>query len=393
LLSFSLELGFELKIIVKVMIFINALSALRGGGQTYLLHLLKRIPEHLHGKVIVLAHQKNQHIFAPYEKQIQVLVSDFASHSILHRMFFENFLLKQRLIKNNVEVFFSVSGLVPKWKLKQIRFVSVFQNQLPFAPTERKRYPYGYMRFKLLLLKFLQIQSLKSSDLCIFLTNYSQKVIESHVSQLPKQSVVIGHGLNQVFREKPKGERPKSLPEEYVLYVSNLDVYKAQLEVIQAWYQLKQKRETREKLILMGPEETYYGNKIRKLIEELGLEKEVLILESVAYEDIPSYYHYAKINIYASSCESYGIILLEKLAAGKPVFCSNFEPFPEIAGNSVEYFDPYQPNTLTTLFLKYLDDKSAMRQLGEKASHHAEKFDWADTASQTWKALELQMNP
>ena len=183
------------------------------------------------------------------------------------------------------------------------------------------------------------------------------------------------------------------MPEEYVLYVSNLDVYKAQLEVIQAWNNLRKKRETREKLIFLGPEEAYYGNKIRTEIKKLGLEKEVLILKSVAYVEMPRYYHNAKINIFASSCETFGIILLEKLAGGKPVFCSNFEPFPEIAGNSVEYFDPYQPNTLTTLFLKYLDDKSAMRQLGEKASHHAEKFDWADTASQTWKALELQMNP
>ncbi|MGK0290848.1 MAG: hypothetical protein ACI86H_002311, partial [bacterium] len=215
------------------MIFINALSALQGGGQTYLLHLLKRIPEHLHKKVIVLAHQKNQHIFAPYKRHIQILVSNFASCSIFHRMFFENFLLKQMLIENNVEVFFSVSGLVPKWKLEGIRLASVFQNQLPFASTERKRYPYGYMRFKFLLLKFLQTQSLKNSDLCIFLTNYSRKIIESNVSKPPRQSVVIGHGLNQWFRKKNSGERPKGLPKEYVLYVSNLDVYKAQLEVIE----------------------------------------------------------------------------------------------------------------------------------------------------------------
>jgi glycosyltransferase involved in cell wall biosynthesis len=373
-------------------IFINALSALQGGGQIYLLHLLKIIPEHLYGKVIVLAHKNNKHIFFPYKTQVKVLVSDFASQSILHRMFFENFLLKQMLIKNNVEVFFSLSGLVPKWKINKISLVSVFQNQLPFAPTERKRYPYGYTRFKLLLLKFLQIQSLKNSDLCIFLTNYSQKVIESHVSQLPKQSVVIGHGLNQWLRKKPLGERPKGLPEEYVLYVSNLDVYKAQLEVIQAWYQLKQKRNTQEKLIFIGPEETYYGNKIRKLIEQLGLEEEVLILGNIPYEEMPYYYHHAKINIYASSCETFGIILLEKLVAGKPVFCSNYQPFPEIAGDSVEYFDPYEPSTLTKLFLKYLDDEDAMSQLGKKASHHAEKFDWAETASKTWKALDQQMN-
>jgi glycosyltransferase involved in cell wall biosynthesis len=372
------------------MIFINALSALRGGGQTYLLHLLKRIPEHLQGKVIVFAHQKNQHIFTPYKEQIQILVADFASHSIFHRVFFEYFFLKQILIENKVKVFFSLSGLVPKWKLTGVRLVSVFQNQLPFAPTERKRYPYGFMRFKFLLLKFLQTQSLNNADLCIFLTEYSRKAITAQVSKPLRGSVVIGHGLNQRFRDKPSVGRPESLPEEYVLYVSNLDVYKAQLEVIQAWDQLRKKRNTPEKLVLLGPESAYYGGKIRKLIQKLGLEDEVIILESVAYEEMPRYYHFAKINIYASSCETFGIILLEKLAAGKPVFCSNFEPLPEIAADSVEYFDPYRPDTLTDLLLKYLDNQEAMSQLGKKAFHKTEKIDWADTASKTWKVLDLQ---
>jgi len=371
------------------MIFINALSALRGGGQTYLIHLFENIPESLENKVIVLANTRNEAIFSPYP--VKVFVPPFPSYSIFHRMFFERFLLKKVLLEKKVKVYFSVSGMLPNWKDSSIRFTSVFQNQLPFAPIERKRYPYGYMRFKLLLLKFLQIQSLKNSDLCIFLTQYSRKVIESHISQPPKHSTVIGHGVTQRFRNKPSGTRPKKLPEEYVLYVSNLDVYKAQVEVIQAWHQLRKKRDTREKLILMGPEEAFYGNKIRQEIERLGLGEEVLILGNVAYEEMPSYYHHAKINIYASSCETFGIILLEKLAAGKPVFCSKFQPFPEIAEDSVEYFDPYQPNTLTDLFLKYLDNSDGRARLGEKAFLHSQKFDWAKTASSTWSALERQL--
>ena len=125
------------------MIFINALSALRGGGQTYLLHLLKRIPEHLYGKVIVLAHQKNQHIFSPYKDQIQILVSDIASRSLFHRVVFENFLLEQIPIENKVKVSFFVSKLVQKWKLKGIRLVSVFQISFPLLRLKEKIIPYG----------------------------------------------------------------------------------------------------------------------------------------------------------------------------------------------------------------------------------------------------------
>jgi len=55
----------------------------------------------------------------------------------------------------------------------------------------------------------------------------------------------------------------------------------------------------------------------------------------------------------------------------------------------LEYFDSPQPVTLTNLFLKYLDDKNAMSQLGKKAFQHAETFDLAFTTAQTWKALDI----
>jgi glycosyltransferase involved in cell wall biosynthesis len=371
-------------------IFINALSALQGGGQTYLLHLLKRIPEHLHGKIIVLAHQKNKHIFFPYKTQVKVLVSDFASRTIFHRMFFEKFLMKKLLLKEKAKVYFSVSGILPTWKMDSIRFVSVFQNQLPFQSKERKRYPFGYTRLKFIRIKFLQLQALKNADLCIFLTKDSKKIIESQSIKKAKNSVVIPHGIDSSFRKEHNTNFPKKISGQYVLYVSILDVYKAQLEVVIAWDLLRKKRKTKEKLILIGPENPYYGKKVRNLIKKLDLKDEVLIIGELPHNELSIYYNSAKINLFASSCETFPFILLEQLASGTAILCSNYVPF-EIAEGGVEYFDPYQPETLTNLLLLYLDDECKRNKLEEKAIEHSKKFDWAETASKTWKALEQQI--
>lgn len=371
------------------MILINALSALRGGGQTYLIHLLENIPDSLQGKIVVLANTKNSGIFRSFP--VKIVVSEFASRSIIHRMFFETFMLKKFLLQENITIYFSASGMLPNWSIDSIRFVPVFQNQLPFASKERKRFPYGYLRFKLLLLKYLQLKALKRSNLSVFLTEYSKKEILAHLAKPPGKSVVIPHGIEEQFRKREKHPKPEGLPEEYVLYVSILDAYKAQLEVIQAWDQLRKQRETKEKLLLIGPENPWYGKKVRELIEELNLQDEVLLLGGVPYRELPAYYQHAKVNVFASSCETFGIILLEKLAAGKPVFCSNYQPFPEIANDSVEFFDPYQPKTLTDLFLQYLDDKEALEKLGAKALDQSEKYDWKTTAKLTWDALYQEM--
>jgi glycosyltransferase involved in cell wall biosynthesis len=369
------------------MILINALSAHRGGGQVYLQHLLDEIPEAMTDKVIILAHKKNVHLFHKYS--IKIIVSKFASKSIYHRSIFEKFFLKQFLLKENVTVYFSVASILPSWKHEKIKFVCVFQNQLPFQPAERKRYPFGWLRMKFLRLKYVQLHALKKSDICIFLTETSKNIIEEQAQQKSKCSVIIPHGIDPKFKKSANYSHPNDLPSEYVLYISILDFYKAQLEVIIAWERLRSLRTTNEKLVLIGPENPKYGKKVRALIKKLKLENEVILKGNISHEELPTVYNHAKVNLFASSCETFPIILLEQMASDTPILCSNYIPF-EIAENSVEYFDPYKPAQLTDLLLKYLDNPEARAKLSRKTLHYAQKYDWSNTAVKTWDTLSLK---
>ena len=359
---------------------------MRGGGQTYLKNLIKHYPNYSDVKVIALVPRK----FATESLDItalEILCSDFADKGVLARIFWTKFILPKIMSKLKVDVLYSVSGSLANRSPKIYRTVVTFQNMLPFADDERGRYPLGYMRFRLWLLKFIQGASFREANLVIFISLFAKSVIDLYLPFRKGRSVIIPHGVSEYFFEPCSRPVHPRLPREYVLYVSILDVYKSQIEVVKAWAELRLKRSTHEKLILVGPEFKYYGDKVRKLISELGLENEVFVLGNVSHNELPAYYQHAKVNIFASSCENCPSILLEALAGGRPVICSDYQPMPELGLDSVLYFDPYNPQQLTEKLLLLLEDPVLQADMGRRARIRAHDFSWDVSARLTWESL------
>src|SRR3569833_3466394 len=105
------------------------------------------------------------------------------------------------------------------------------------------------------------------------------------------------------------------------------------------------------------------------------------------YAQLPGYYQHAKLNLFASSCENCPNILLEALAGGRPVLCSDYQPMPEFGADHVQYFDPYNPEQLAVLLERNLDDVAGLSEWGRRAAERADAFQWTIAARQTWDAL------
>lgn len=369
-------------------ILIEALSAVIGGGQTYLINLLENIPKEWNDshKIVAILPRSIKESLGP-SRDLEIITPQFDTLSLPKRGLWLRFQLPKLLDKLRCDVLFCPGGFLPVKVSKATKTSITFQNMLPFDDAERRRFPNGYIRSRLRLLKYIQGASIKNSDMVIFISEYAKSEIDKAIPRRRGRSVVIPHGLSEDFRRK-SSTKPESLKEfEYVLYVSILFNYKAQLEVVQAWSKVRQVRNTKEKLVLVGPEYRPYAIKVRKLIDSLGLQDEVIITGPVPYLELPSYYQNAKVNLFASSCENCPNILLEALAAGRPVLCSNYPPMPEFGGDAVEYFDPYKPDELASLLLKYLDDGELCASMGKKAFEHSFKYDWKESAAKTWNAL------
>jgi glycosyltransferase involved in cell wall biosynthesis len=368
---------------------INALSALRGGGQTYLINFLNYLPKN-NLKVLLIVNSNNKDMFMKYSSnEVKVHEAVWASKSIIHRTIWEYFKLPSFLLEENANVYYAPGGIMVTNVPEGIISATALRNMLPFDERERSRFPLiSYIRFKLWLLRYVFLISYKKADKIIFISKYSKSEVNKYISDINNKSVVIPHGLNNLFLNS---EDTYVLPEDleankFYLYVSILDVYKAQKELIEAW-KLLSDGGFDYPLVLVGPKYNEYGAEVLSMINELNLQGKVIYLGKVEYEKLPALYNSARALLFASSCECCPNILLEKLAAKKPILCSNIEPMPEFGEDAVVYFDPYKPETLVKEIKLLEKDQENMKLLGKKAGEQALKFDWKETVAETVKFL------
>lgn len=366
-------------------VVVEGLSARLGGGQTYVRNLFEYYPGYPDMRVVGVVPDSDRDFFDCHP-DIELRAPKFASRNLGTRLLWNRFELPGLLQRLEASVLFCPGGFLAT-RPSGCRTAVTFQNMLPFSTEERARYPLGIPRARLKVLGGVQASSFRDADLVVFISEFARAVIELVVPKRRGASVVIPHGLSDHFRSKHPRPRDPRLPDEYVAYVSILTVYKAQLEVLDAWNELRRRRATREKLLLIGPEYAPYARKVHEKVRRLGLENEVVLLGNVPYAELPAYYQHAKVNIFASSCENCPNVLLEKLAAGRPVVCSDFPPMPEFGGDAAIYFDPYNPNQLASALASLLDDAAAMERWGRLATERALVYQWPDAAKQTWDAL------
>ena len=176
---------------------------------------------------------------------------------------------------------------------------------LPFDATERARYRFGYMRLRLLVLRYLQLKAFRDADRTIFLSVYAREKVGRLLANVSSERLLlIPHGVPRQPTTPQEWPRQISSVSSYVLYVSTIDVYKAQIEVVRAWGLLRDSRPTHEKLVLIGSEYKPYGRRLRREIDNLGLRNEVLILGEIPRQELFKFYSNAQINLFASSCEN-----------------------------------------------------------------------------------------
>ena len=369
-------------------VLINALSARQGGGQTYLINLLEHMPGGGEVEAFLLAPPSLR--LPEGVNGVHRLHVRSAVENPFLRAIWERFRLPFLTRRLGADILFCPGGVVGAKAPGRCKTVTMFRNMLPFDLRQRRKYPLGYDRLRNWILRRLMLRSMRSADLVIFISDYARNVIRDVAGISPKRMVVIHHGINPHFRRRDDESLPRPSwlpPEPYLLYVSTLDVYKAQIEVVQAYAIMKERRVTREKLLLVGAENAWYGDKVRQEIRRLGLEGDVIVAGTVPYHDLPTVYHHAMINIYASETENCPNILLEALASGRPIVSSDRGPMPEFGGEAVVYFDPSMPEELAEKLIALMGDPARRERLSRRAREQARMFNWQRSAELTWSAI------
>ncbi len=166
-----------------------------------------------------------------------------------------------------------------------------------------------------------------------------------------------------------------------ILFVGRLEKRKGVKYLLQAFAEVK-KEMPEPRLLIVGPP-TRAARSYRRWVAQTGL-PDVEFVGYVTYDELARYHHTADIVVApATGNESQGIVLLEAMAAGRPLVASNIEGYASVVTHGVEglLVMPKDAHSLADALLDLLADPDKRREMGENGRVRAEQFRW-DRVSQ-----------
>ncbi len=227
--------------------------------------------------------------------------------------------------------------------------------------------------------------ALQAADHVIVGSEATRRDLQRVFSVESRRITSTPYAAGPAFYRRPEPEirrlRQKSgLPNEYILYFGSNKPHKNLVSLIEAYAIIA--AEIAAPLVIAGRWDPRYPAS-RQRVEALGLSERVRFLGPIEEADLPALYSGAQCFVFPSRYEGFGLPVLEALACGAPVACSNTSSLPQVAGDAAVYFAPQDISGMAHgLYL--LASQPRLRQaLSSKGLEQSRRFSWSSAAAQT----------
>ncbi|MGI8742304.1 MAG: glycosyltransferase family 4 protein [Bryobacteraceae bacterium] len=172
----------------------------------------------------------------------------------------------------------------------------------------------------------------------------------------------------------------------FILTVGDLQPRKNHLGLIRAFKELITAYPHLDHHLVLAGKETWHSYAVRDAAKKSGVGDRIHFTGFVEEEDLLRLYGASEMFIYPSFYEGFGIPILEAMACGRAVACSNTSAMPEVADSAALLFDPASVPDMVTAMRDLLLDAGLRTRMERFGSHRAALFSWENTARQTLDA-------
>ncbi|GHE43608.1 glycosyltransferase family 4 protein [Sphingobacterium griseoflavum] len=281
------------------------------------------------------------------------------------------------LQKDDIEIFHGLSGEIPLNLAKQGIKSVVTIHDLIFL-----RYPELYKPIDRFIYGKKFRHAAEHADKVVAISKQTKLDLMHFFKLADKQVDVIYQGCHPAFKVDKTSDDLKrikavyNLPQDFVLNVGSVEPRKNAFQIVKAMETLD------IPLVIIG-KETAYAEEIKQYVAERKLEQQVLFRKVQSMDDLAAIYHMAKLFVYPSTYEGFGIPIIEALYAGTPVITTHAGVFPEAAGPFSYFIDPEDIEELRYAITSVLSSSSMQQHMIEKGIAYAQQFN-DDILAQQW---------
>lgn len=188
--------------------------------------------------------------------------------------------------------------------------------------------------------------------------------------------------LERVRRKYGAGDR-------YILYIGNFKAHKNIGKLVEAFRLLQKEEGLKDYNLVLGGKKDAHSTAMEKMISEQGLEGRVRFTGHLEEGDLRGLYSAASLFVFPSLYEGYGLPVMEAMACGTPVACSNRTSLPEIAGAAAVLFDPEDAEEMANAIKSVITDDGKRRELIQKGLERVKKLNEKPCPERLFEIINL----
>lgn len=250
-------------------------------------------------------------------------------------------------------------------------------------------HPEYFTSFRAMQLRLTVRRTVKAASRVLTPSEFSKKSILDAYKLADEKVVVLPNGVSPTFhpvaREVAQRSVHTTLPQApFILTVGDLQPRKNHLGLFSAYEDLIAAHpQLAHHLVVVGKEDTWYAAHVRAAARKSRLSDRIHFTGFVHDDELRRLYGACDLFVYPSFYEGFGLPILEAMACGRAVACSNTSAMPEVADSAAILFNPSSRRELVLALRDLLLNPELRQRMERLGVQRAAMFSWTSSAAKT----------